>query len=145
MPTKTDVLKPFDLFRFPIQLYLKYHTSTYTILGKFFTILVFSYICYSLAQSNSFKKKYPKVSNQDLKTQGRLHMSINKSDIGLIFGITDEENIFYADYTIFSFKFTQVYANFSSGEHLEREIELKLCESSDFLKKSDFYQLGLNK
>lgn len=142
---KIGLLMLVDIFRFPVQLHMRNHASTFTKSGKIFTMLILSYICYALIESNSFTKKNPKVSNQDLKTQGRPHLNIGKGDLGLIFGLTDEGNNFHADFSIFSFKLKQMYANFSSGEHAETEIKLKLCQPEDLLVDSEFFQLGLEK
>lgn len=73
-------------------------------------------------------------------------MNFTKSDLSLAFGLTDENNVFYKDLTIFSFVFKQNYLDFSNGVTLEKEFELKSCEPSDFINHhSDFYKMGLNK
>lgn len=137
----------FDLFRFPVELHMKKRASTYTVLGKFWTLLIFTYIIYSLINSKNFKKKFPNVSNQNLKTQGRSFMNLTKKDLSLAFGVTDEANQFYVDPSIFFFQAKQIHGVTMDGkyEYTEKILQIKLCEASDFEDQTIFENLALNK
>ena len=141
-----DYFNNLDAFRFPIELRMKERASTYTILGKINTCLLFVYILYSIINSHSFMKKFPKISNQNIKIQERPFLNFSKEDLSLAFGVTDESNLFYADPTIFNFEATQVYVNLSNGFDSNKILNLKLCEPTDFPKNTSYFEkLGLNK
>lgn len=140
-------LNCFDLFRFPVELRMEKHAGTYTKIGKIWTLFIFTYILYSLVKSNSFNKKSPKITNHNMKSQRRTYMNFTKKGLSLVFGVTDDENHFYVDPSIFIFQAKQIHGITIDGiyEYNEEILQIKLCDPSDFEDEKIFENLALNK
>ena len=135
-----------DIFHFPLALTLNRTEKTSTYTGKIITLGILTFLSYSLISSNLLNKKNAEILIQEL-----MHLShhptmfFSKKNLTMFFGITDNNNNFLIDETMYSLTFYINHLNNSNHYFNKTEFRLKACTQDDFIEDpSEFARLGLN-
>ncbi len=134
-----------DVFRFPLTFTFKRTKKTSTATGKIITLGILAFLLYSFIVSDLTKKKNAQTLSQDLIQISRPKMSFSKQNFTMVFGVANDDNIFFTDETIYSFVFYIYHSNIKEQIVNQTSSVLKLCTQDDFMEDpSEFSRLNLN-
>lgn len=134
-----------DIFKLPVSLLIKEKTKSSTLSGKIFTTIILVYICVSFYRSDLIQKTNPTIYRQDLKISERPKFNFSKDEISLVLGLSDVNNNYEFNERIFSIKSYIRYYNPLLPDEVKTEINLNVCNISDFNDPDVFTKLNLNK
>lgn len=133
-----------DLFKIPMYLLFKSKSKIPSKFSCFISICINIFLIIFFFQSDLFSKQSPTSSVQSISTNKRPRLNFDAGNMGIAFGLTDNENKFYDTPEYFSIIMNWYYFS-SSGDMLGLESKtLAKCNESDFFTHgSVFKDLGL--
>ena len=139
------VLDYFDIFHFPVTLVLNKKETATTITGKIISSIIIAFVLYSFAVSDLINRTNAQTLSQDLSIKPRFPLYFTSQNFTVAIGVSDVDNNFVIDETIFSID-SGIYFKNNQNQWIDQNSStLKPCTKADFKEdSSDFENLGLN-
>lgn len=134
-----------DIFRFFLTLSYKNKEDTTTIIGKMMSLLILSFIIYSIKSSDCFNKSNPQTLGQEFIRVPRPSFIFSKENFTFAIGVADADNNFSYDETIFKIRASLYHRDNKKLETKKIDIKMRPCTQDDFKEDpSEFTNFGLN-
>ena len=135
----------FDLFKSPIFLLFNSKVKIPSNFSCFVSMILLGFLVFYFSQSDLFARQNPISSAQYISTQARPKLDFDSHNMDFAFGITDGNNVFYMNSTIFTISIENLFRYSSTGEIFAGDSKtVQNCKESDFHDHIDkFHELGL--
>ena len=118
----------FDLFKFPVPIFLSKSDRSSTLTGKFLTILILLYLISTFLTSDLLNKTNNQTTIQELKKPKHSNFLFGKNNFSLATGAADEDNNFLSDPSIFSMYFSSCFSKKSTSPSKCATFVMKPCK-----------------
>ena len=134
----------FDLFKFPVPIFLSQSDRTSTLTGKILTILILLYLISTFITSDLLNKTNNQTTIQELKKPKHSTFLFGKNNFSLATGAADANNYFRSDPSIFFMTLSKCFVKKNGKENCS-SFELEPCKQEDFqVNPDDFSFYALN-
>ena len=128
----------FDIFKSPVVLLFNSSKKVPSAFSLMISLSIVLFLMVFFFQSDLFYKKQPISATQTLSTKIRPPIEFNYSNMGFAFIVSDNNNKYYYDPTIFTFVMQYQYYNNTLGTLIKVENKtLQMCQKEDFINSCE--------
>ena len=131
----------FDIFKSPVVLLFNSSKKVPSAFSLMISLSIVLFLMVFFFQSDLFYKKQPISATQTLSTKIRPPIEFNYSNMGFAFIVSDNNNKYYYDPTIFTFVMQYQYYNNTLGTLIKVENKtLQMCQKEDFINHGTYFE-----
>ena len=131
----------FDIFKSPVVLLFNKNREIPSTFNSLVSMVILAFLLVFFCQSDLFYHNSPLSSNQIILTSSRPELSFDFNNMAFAFIVSDIDNKYYYDPSLYSFEMEYQEYNNTLGVFIKREIkELSRCRESDFRSHGSYYQ-----